>query len=116
MHSVIETTQAQLDTAQQQIRQQQLQISSLQKKNSRLEQSGGTSELHEEIANYRQLTMCSACTNSFKTHLLMKCMHTFWYFFLISFQCIDDMVQSRQRKCPSCGISFGKEDIRQFYL
>ena len=78
MHSVIENTQGQLDVAQSTIRTQQQTISSLQKKNSRLEQSGGTSELLEEIANYRQLTMCSACGNSFKTHLLMKCMHTFW--------------------------------------
>ena len=78
MHLVIETTQGQLDSAQATIRTQQHQIATLQKKNSRLEQSGGTSELHEEIANYRQLTMCSACGNSFKTHLLMKCMHTFW--------------------------------------
>ena len=78
MHSVIENTQGQLDVAQSTIRTQQQTISSLQKKNSRLEQSGGTSELLEEIANYRQLTMCSACGNSFKTHLLLKCMHTFW--------------------------------------
>ncbi|KAJ3399466.1 E3 ubiquitin-protein ligase bre1, partial [Chytridiales sp. JEL 0842] len=30
--------------------------------------------------------------------------------------CIDDLVNSRQRKCPKCGMAFSQNDVKQFYL
>jgi hypothetical protein len=54
-------------------------LEDLQRKVERL-QSNPASDLQEKLENYRALTMCSSCNNSFKTHLLLKCMHTFWFF------------------------------------
>ncbi|KAJ3194371.1 E3 ubiquitin-protein ligase bre1 [Irineochytrium annulatum] len=34
--------------------------------------------LQKELDEYKLLLKCSSCTNNFKTHVLLKCMHTFW--------------------------------------
>jgi hypothetical protein len=31
-------------------------------------------------------------------------------------ECVDDRVNSRQRKCPTCAQAFSKDDIKQIYL
>ncbi len=31
-----------------------------------------------ESEQYRLLLMCQSCNNNFKSHVLLKCMHTFW--------------------------------------
>jgi chromosome segregation ATPase len=31
-----------------------------------------------ETEQYRLLLMCQSCNNNFKSHTLLKCMHTFW--------------------------------------
>ncbi|KAJ3299387.1 E3 ubiquitin-protein ligase bre1 [Borealophlyctis nickersoniae] len=83
-----------------------------------------------DIRSKQLLLKCSSCNTNFKSHCLLKCMHTFWYVngsgnfsFLndssnctFSKDCIDDMYSSRQRKCPTCGIAFAQNDIRQVYL
>ncbi|KNC97517.1 uncharacterized protein SPPG_09429 [Spizellomyces punctatus DAOM BR117] len=66
--------------------------------------------LMRQIEEYKLLLKCSSCNNNFKSHVLNKCMHTFCK------DCIDDMWTSRQRKCPTCGIAFAQQDIRQVYL
>lgn len=35
---------------------------------------------------------------------------------LNSEKCIEDLCQSRQRKCPSCGTAFGRADVKQVFL
>ncbi|KAI8615525.1 hypothetical protein BC830DRAFT_1064285 [Chytriomyces sp. MP71] len=68
------------------------------------------SYLQQENDDLKLLVKCSSCTNNFKSHVLLKCMHTFCK------GCLDDLVNSRQRKCPKCGIPFGHADIKPFYL
>ncbi|KAI9328289.1 hypothetical protein BDR26DRAFT_874249 [Obelidium mucronatum] len=68
------------------------------------------SHLQQENEDLKLLVKCSSCSNNFKSHILLKCMHTFCK------TCLDDLVNSRQRKCPKCGIGFGQGDIKPFYL
>ncbi|KAJ3065053.1 hypothetical protein HDU98_011543 [Podochytrium sp. JEL0797] len=81
----------------------------------KLESQPKTSEmadsyLQQENEDLKLLVKCSACSTNFKSHILTKCMHTFCK------SCLDDLVNSRQRKCPKCANPFGHADIRPFYL
>ncbi|KAI8575336.1 hypothetical protein K450DRAFT_262277 [Umbelopsis ramanniana AG] len=67
-------------------------------------------ELRQECEELRTLLKCSACHTRFRSHLLLRCMHTFCK------ECIDIRIGTRQRRCPSCGESFGSSDVRQFYF
>ncbi|RUS20329.1 hypothetical protein BC937DRAFT_95481 [Endogone sp. FLAS-F59071] len=67
-------------------------------------------KLVKECEELRTLLKCNSCNTRLKSHLLLRCMHTFCK------QCIDSRIDTRQRKCPNCGDSFGIGDVRQFYL
>ncbi|KAI8904426.1 hypothetical protein EDD86DRAFT_213406 [Gorgonomyces haynaldii] len=88
------------------------QVMQLQSKVESLSKPVSANEIamQRQLEEYRLLLKCQSCNINFKSHVLLKCMHTF------CFDCIDKMVQSRQRKCPSCALAFGKEDVRQVYL
>ncbi|KAI9352533.1 hypothetical protein DFJ73DRAFT_349095 [Zopfochytrium polystomum] len=78
---------------------------------SRAEASGGPdAALQKELEDYKLLLKCSSCTSRFKSHVLLRCMHTFCK------ECLDDLVSTRQRKCPKCGLGFSKEEIKEVYL
>ena len=34
--------------------------------------------VQSQMNQYRLLLMCQSCNNNFKSHVLLKCMHTFW--------------------------------------
>ncbi|RKO89642.1 hypothetical protein BDK51DRAFT_23150 [Blyttiomyces helicus] len=68
------------------------------------------SSLQKQVDQYKLLLKCSSCNDKFKSHVLLKCMHTFCK------DCIDDMYASRQRKCPTCATAFARTDIREVYL
>ncbi|KAI7864661.1 hypothetical protein BDF14DRAFT_1832327 [Spinellus fusiger] len=67
-------------------------------------------KLRREKEEYRSLLNCSSCRTQLKSHVLMRCMHTFCK------ECLDIRIETRQRRCPSCGESFGVNDVKQFYL
>ncbi|KAI8097692.1 uncharacterized protein BX664DRAFT_84831 [Halteromyces radiatus] len=67
-------------------------------------------QLAEECDELRSLLKCGTCRTRFRSHLLTRCMHTFCK------KCIDARLETRQRRCPTCGESFGASDVRQFYL
>ncbi|KAI8376102.1 uncharacterized protein BYT42DRAFT_614885 [Radiomyces spectabilis] len=67
-------------------------------------------ELAAEVEELRALLKCSACRTNFRSRLLGRCMHTFCK------ECIEARLDTRQRRCPSCGESFGVGDVRHFYL
>ncbi|CAO3630534.1 unnamed protein product [Cunninghamella echinulata] len=67
-------------------------------------------QLVEECDELRSLLKCSTCRTRFRSHLLIRCMHTFCK------KCIDDRLETRQRRCPTCSESFGASDVKQFYL
>ncbi|CAO3589081.1 unnamed protein product [Absidia cylindrospora] len=67
-------------------------------------------QLAEECDELRSLLKCGTCRARFRSHLITRCMHTFCK------KCIDARLETRQRRCPTCGESFGANDVRQFYL
>ncbi|EPZ34706.1 hypothetical protein ROZALSC1DRAFT_29598 [Rozella allomycis CSF55] len=71
---------------------------------------GESSEDFDEIAAYKKLLYCSACEIRQKGVIITRCMHLFCK------ECIDDRLDSRQRKCPSCGEGFGQNDVKPVYL
>ena len=34
--------------------------------------------LQKQVEEYRLLLKCQSCNTNFKSHVLLKCMHTFW--------------------------------------
>ncbi|TPX36367.1 hypothetical protein SmJEL517_g01550 [Synchytrium microbalum] len=66
--------------------------------------------LQQRLDEYRGLIICRTCDSRFKSVVLSKCMHVFCK------ECIDDVLNARQRKCPTCGTAFGKDDVKTIYL
>ncbi|KAG2183310.1 hypothetical protein INT43_006315, partial [Umbelopsis isabellina] len=67
-------------------------------------------KLAKEREEYKTLLKCSSCHLRFKSHVLLRCMHTFCK------ECLDTRIETRQRKCPNCGDSFGSNDVKQFFF
>ncbi|KAI8148020.1 hypothetical protein BJV82DRAFT_664357 [Fennellomyces sp. T-0311] len=67
-------------------------------------------ELRKQKEEYRSLLNCGSCGTRLKSHVLMRCMHTFCK------DCLDIRIETRQRRCPTCGESFGINDVKQFYF
>ncbi|OLY84383.1 E3 ubiquitin-protein ligase BRE1 [Smittium mucronatum] len=72
--------------------------------------SNSKDDLTELVEEYKSLLKCPSCHRNFKSHVLTRCMHVFCK------SCIDSRIETRQRKCPSCGEAFGVNDVRQIYL
>lgn len=70
----------------------------------------GSKDLQEQLAIYKKLMRCNSCHLRDKNVVLTKCMHVFCK------ECIDTRLETRQRKCPNCGESFGSNDVKQIYL
>lgn len=75
----------------------------------RRQQSGNT-EAEEELQLYKKLLKCNSCHVREKNAVLTKCMHVFCR------TCLEERVETRQRKCPNCGEAFSATDIRNIYL
>lgn len=71
---------------------------------------GIVKELEDELTIYKKLMKCTACQVRDKDAVILKCMHCFCK------TCLDIRIETRQRKCPNCGESFGAGDIKQIYL
>lgn len=67
-------------------------------------------EVEEELQLYKKLLKCNSCHSREKNAVLIKCMHVFCR------QCLEERIETRQRKCPNCGESFAASDIRNIYL
>ncbi|KXS20295.1 hypothetical protein M427DRAFT_52524 [Gonapodya prolifera JEL478] len=72
--------------------------------------SGNDSEVQKQLDECKALLTCTSCKQRLKDHVLLRCMHTFCK------QCIDTVYESRQRKCPSCGLAFAQTDVKQIFL
>lgn len=70
----------------------------------------GPSEVEEELQMYKKLMRCNSCDAREKNSVLAKCMHVFCR------KCLEDRIETRQRKCPNCGEAFAASDIRTIYL
>lgn len=58
----------------------------------------------------QKMLKCSSCSTRFKSHLIARCSHLFCK------ECLDTRLETRQRKCPTCGIAFGAQDVSQVYF
>ncbi|KNE66957.1 hypothetical protein AMAG_11431 [Allomyces macrogynus ATCC 38327] len=69
-----------------------------------------SSEAEVMLEQYRQLLLCGTCKTRFKDTAIARCMHTFCR------QCVQDRLDTRQRKCPTCSEPFGSNDVRTIYM
>ncbi|KAG0219993.1 E3 ubiquitin-protein ligase bre1 [Mortierella sp. NVP41] len=72
--------------------------------------SGENSEAAKQAARYLKLLKCPACDVNFKSHVILRCMHVFCK------SCMDNQLEYRQRKCPTCRENFGAKDVKEIYL
>ncbi|PJF18842.1 E3 ubiquitinprotein ligase Bre1like [Paramicrosporidium saccamoebae] len=72
--------------------------------------TGPQKDLQDELTIYKKLMKCNSCHTRDKNAVITKCMHVFCR------QCLDIRIETRQRKCPNCGESFGNSDVRTIYL
>lgn len=80
--------------------------------------NGGTSDI--QIAEYKEdskriaglisIAKCSICTTRFKDTALKSCGHVF------CFECINNRLNARMRKCPSCNGAFSANDLLSVHL
>ena len=56
------------------------------------------------------LLRCSACKERYRERVITRCMHTFCE------PCVHARIQTRQRKCPHCGVPFAVSDVHTLYL
>lgn len=56
------------------------------------------------------LLTCSTCKERYRNRIILRCLHTFCN------ECVDARIQTRQRKCPSCGLGFSTSEVQTLYL
>lgn len=64
----------------------------------------------EIIRDLNKKLNCSVVTNHPKEVVLLRCGHLF------SRQCTENLISSRNRKCPICGKPFGNDDVRNVFF
>lgn len=64
----------------------------------------------EIIRELRKKLNCSIVTTRPKEVVLLRCGHLF------SRQCTDNLIATRNRKCPICGKPFGNDDVRNVFF
>lgn len=64
----------------------------------------------EIIRELRRKLNCSIVTTQSKEVVLLRCGHLF------SRQCTDNLIATRNRKCPICGKPFGNDDVRNVFF
>ncbi|CAO3650397.1 unnamed protein product [Mucor fragilis] len=67
-------------------------------------------ELVDEVEELRSYFKCSTCKTRRRECILTNCMHTFCH------ECIRIRLETRQRRCPSCAITFGNSDVKAIHL
>ncbi|VAH81914.1 unnamed protein product [Triticum turgidum subsp. durum] len=67
-------------------------------------------KVHQEVNEYRGILKCGVCRDRQKEVVITKCYHLFCN------DCIQKLLRNRQRRCPSCGLSFGANDVKPIYI
>lgn len=67
-------------------------------------------ELRKEKEALESLLNCNLCNERYKSHIILRCMHTFCK------KCLNELMQNGQRRCPKCNETFGANDVKQFYF
>lgn len=64
----------------------------------------------DQIEALNSLLRCSACKDKYRDRIITRCLHTFCH------ECVDARIQTRQRKCPSCGLGFSTSDVQTLFF
>ncbi|KAF5470011.1 hypothetical protein F2P56_010564 [Juglans regia] len=67
-------------------------------------------KLREELREYRDILKCSICLDRTKEVVITKCYHLFCN------PCVQRIIGTRYRKCPTCATSFGSNDVKPVYI
>ncbi|PSC73290.1 E3 ubiquitin-ligase BRE1-like 2 isoform A [Micractinium conductrix] len=91
------------------------QLLDAQQRLERLRQQASTpgaadNELQAECTALRAMINCNVCHQRQKDVIITKCWHMFCQ------HCIKRNLDSRHRKCPGCGVSFGQGDVHNIWL
>lgn len=70
---------------------------------------GSSGSGNAELEALKSLLICSTCKERYRAKVITKCMHTFCS------ECVDSRIQTRQRKCPHCGLAFAISDVQPLY-
>lgn len=62
-----------------------------------------------ETLTQQSLLRCSACKERYRDRIILKCLHTFCE------PCVRARIQTRQRKCPHCGLGFAISDVQTLF-
>lgn len=53
-------------------------LSTLSQKVEYLSKTGADINIQKQLEDCKKLLKCQSCNHNFKSHVLLKCMHTFW--------------------------------------
>lgn len=67
-------------------------------------------KLKQELREYKGILKCSICLDRQKEVVIAKCYHLFCH------PCVRKTLDSRHRKCPTCSLSFGPNDVKPIYI
>jgi len=87
-------------------------IATLRRKLERLTSSNYIDEsgLEDELTYYKQKLNCSVCNEKPKAVVIARCYHMFCK------PCVQERIQSRSRKCPTCADKFAESDVYNIYF
>ncbi|MBW0476096.1 hypothetical protein O181_015811 [Austropuccinia psidii MF-1] len=72
--------------------------------------SAEVTELKSFNEDLTKMLKCNSCKQRFKSHVITRCMHLFCG------ACLEARLETRQRKCPTCSIAFGTNDVSAVYF
>jgi len=71
---------------------------------------GASGELKEQLEYYRGIVKCPLCMKNEKNAVINKCFHTFCR------DCIDQRLNLRNRKCPTCAVPIDFQSVKELFL
>ena len=74
------------------------------------ESGGGAELIQEQLRWYKSQVKCNVVPAQDKEVVLSKCGHMY------SRQAVDQLLQGRNRKCPSCGTRFDRADVLPIFF
>lgn len=77
---------------------------------SHLDGSSVVEKLQQELKEYKEILKCSVCLDRPKEVVITKCYHLFCN------NCVQKIIETRHRKCPTCAASFGANDVKPVYI
>lgn len=67
-------------------------------------------QLNTQVSVLKGRLACPVCHFRDKNCIIMRCRHMFCK------HCVDENIQNRSRKCPSCGLKFSEKDVDDVWL